>query len=157
MPPARNFVIALIDPNSSNSRSRLPNRTHDSPFVGLSLRGCTSPEPLVCCGSAVGQGHFIPVSELALEVPQLHRPAFAPALGNGDRAFVIGRFELAAMLDVAAETVHEIQAVVQHRRNPPVAEVPYITERLRRRISARLLEPREMAEEGVDVDRKSVV
>src|SRR2546423_11058673 len=89
------------------------------PIPGLLLRGCTRPEPLVCCGSAVGQRFFVPVLELAVEVPQFHRAALTPALGDRHRRLVILRFELAVMIDVAAEAVHEVQAVIEHRPNPP--------------------------------------
>ena len=47
---------------------------------------------------------------------------------------VIFRFELAVMIDVTAEAVHEIEAVIKHRHNPPAVEIRYTTCRQCRRV-----------------------
>src|SRR5947209_15652981 len=57
--------------------------------------------------------------ELALKVPQLHRSAFVPPVRDRHRGLVIARFELAAMIDVSTEAVHEIEAVIEHCPQPP--------------------------------------
>src|SRR6185369_16970490 len=92
------------------------------PIAGLRSRDCTRAEPFVCCGSAVDERYFVPALELAMKVPQLHRRAFAPALRDRKRGLIVAGFELAIMIDVAAEAVHEIQAVIEHRHNPPAAD-----------------------------------
>src|SRR5205814_10439966 len=67
---------------------------------------------------SVGQGFFVPVPELPLEIPKLHGTDLAPTLGDCDRGLVIRGFELAVMVNVTTETMHEIQAVITHRHNP---------------------------------------
>src|SRR5438067_13582963 len=96
------------------------------PISGLSLRCCTGPDPAVCWGSGLHaiRGLVVPVPELALAVPQLHRLSRAPAFGNGDRLLVVLRLEIAEMIDVTAETVHEIEAIVHAPTPPGVATGP---------------------------------
>ena len=55
-------------------------------------------------------------------VPQLHRTILAPAFSDRDGRAVVRRLELAEMVDVAAEAVHEIEAVITHAPTPPGAE-----------------------------------
>ena len=62
--------------------------------------------------------------QLVVAVPQLHRAIFSPSLGDNERGIVVLRLELAEMLDVAAEAIHEVQTIVTHAPTPPGVEVP---------------------------------
>src|SRR5256885_11547 len=115
------------------------------PISGLSFRCCTRPEPAVCWGSglyAVG-GLVVPVLEFAFAVPQPHRLGRAAALGNGDRLLVILRLEFAEVIDVTAETVHEIEAIV-HAPTPPAWRLALSTYPQARRIAPVTLEPKRL-------------
>src|SRR5256885_7736295 len=57
--------------------------------------------------------NVIPALQLAVPVPQFHRMVIVPLLGEHQRRTVIVRLELAEMIDVAAEAVHEIETIVQ--------------------------------------------
>src|SRR5262245_936169 len=47
--------------------------------------------------------------------PQFHRRPLVPGLRNFDGVSVVAREEIAAVIDVAAKAVHEIESVTLHR------------------------------------------
>lgn len=49
-----------------------------------------------------------PAPQFVIVVPELHRLAGAPALGNADGLSILVREEFAAMLNVTAEAVHKV-------------------------------------------------
>lgn len=57
--------------------------------------------------------------QLAVAVPQFHRAVFLPAFGDQQRSIIVRGFELAEVVDVAAEAVQEIQAIVTQPLSPP--------------------------------------
>ena len=57
--------------------------------------------------------------QLAMAVPQFHRPIFLPAQRDGERSVIVRGFELAEVIDVAAKAVQEIQAIVTQPLSPP--------------------------------------
>ena len=65
--------------------------------------------------------NLIPMLELAMAVPQFHWRAVPPVLRERKRGVVIDRLEFSKVIDVTAEAVHEVQAIVKHPRHPRVA------------------------------------
>ena len=56
-----------------------------------------------------------------MAVPQFHGRAVPPMLGERERGMIVDRLEFAEVIDVTAEAVHEVQAIVKHPRHPRVA------------------------------------
>ena len=57
--------------------------------------------------------------QLSMAVPELHRAVFLPAFCDNKRSIIVRGFELAEVIDVAAEAVQEIQAIVTQPLSPP--------------------------------------
>src|SRR4051812_20011006 len=55
-----------------------------------------------------------------MAIPQFHQRAVPHMLGERERGLVVRGLELAEVIDVTAEAVHEVQSIVQHPPPPPM-------------------------------------
>ena len=90
----------------------------------LSLRRCTVPEPdrLLLFSKSIERLH-VPVLQLSLAIPELHRPLFTPAFGEQERSCVVLCFEFTKLIDMSARPIDEIEAIIMHALPPPSGRV----------------------------------
>src|SRR6476661_2396304 len=76
-----------------------------------------------------------------MAVPPVSRDSPVTTLGDGERIDVIIRLELADVIDMAAEAVHEVQPIIRHPPPPPTWRWPFSTDPQARRIALVGLRP----------------
>ena len=65
------------------------------------------------------RSNAVPLHHLAVQAPQLHRPATYSILRISDRSIIAFGLKLSEVLDVAGEPVHEIEPIIRHRSPRP--------------------------------------
>src|SRR5437763_13219674 len=62
-----------------------------------------------------------------MPIPQFHSMAVGPFDRHGEGRRIVFRLELAEMINVAAKTVHVIEAIIEHLSPPPDCGESHIT------------------------------